>query len=250
VTPTPLTIVIPTLNEAAQIAECVRHVSWAGEVIVVDGGSTDGTADRARDAGARVLLAPGSTIAGQRNLGIAQAAHEWIFALDADERVPPELAAEVDRVVRAPAHQAYSVKRRNYLNGRVVTGGHWGRDWVVRLFRRDRRYLERHVHESLEPVPDTVALTQELVHVPYRDLAHHVQKTLNWSRLGAEELAARGRRAGWSDLMLRPAMRFFRDLILRGGARHGVAGWADAGLAAVGVFTKYLFLWDRNRRDA
>ena len=246
---TPITIVIPTLNEAAQIAECIGQLAWAAEVIVVDGGSSDDTTAQARAAGARVLEAKGGTIAGQRNAGIAQAAHPWVFAVDADERVTPELAQELDRVVRAPAHEAYRVKRRNVLHGRVVTHGRWGRDWVVRLFKRERRYVERKVHEGLEPVPDIGALEHELVHVPYRDLAHHVQKMVVWSRLGAEELAAQGRRAGWSDLTVRPALRLWRELLINGALWQGAAGAASAGMGAVGVFLKYLFLWDLNRRS-
>ena len=111
---TPLTVVIPTLNEASQIGDCVRGLSWAGEVIVVDAGSQDGTGGAAAAAGARVLdgVAPG--IAAQRNAGIAAAHNEWVFALDADERIGPDLAAElvqlqvdvlVDVVVRFPPHR-------------------------------------------------------------------------------------------------------------------------------------------------
>src|SRR5438094_3066882 len=111
---TPLTVVIPTLNEASQIGDCVRGLAWAGEVIVVDAGSKDGTAATAAAAGARVLdgMAPG--IATQRNTGIAAAKHEWVFALDADERIGPALAAELAQVVVAPQHEAYRVKRRNH----------------------------------------------------------------------------------------------------------------------------------------
>src|SRR6202035_4317022 len=87
----PLTIVIPTLNEASQIGEAVSAALWADEVIVVDGGSTDGTPTLARSAGATVLEVPRRTIAAQRNAGIAVARNDWILALDADERVPNEL---------------------------------------------------------------------------------------------------------------------------------------------------------------
>ena len=246
---TPVTVVIPTLNEGWQIADCVRQLAWAAEVIVVDGGSTDDTAAAARGTGATVLEARGVSIAAQRNAGIAAASHEWVFALDADERVSAPLAAEIDAVVRAPAHQTYAVKRRNVLHGRVATRGHWGRDWVVRLFRRGRRFEDKLVHEGLDPGADWGRLRNQLDHIPYRDMDHHVQKMLRWSRLGAVELAARGRRARWVDLALRPASRFWRQLLLHGGLLDGRLGLVEAGMGAMGVFCKYLFLWDLNRRS-
>src|SRR5437867_4040919 len=125
----PVTVVIPTQNEAAQIAECVRGLGWADEVIVVDGRSTDGTRELARAAGARVLdgdAVQGPTIAHQRNAGIGAATHEWVFALDADERVGPELSAELAATVAAPAREAYAVRRRNVLPGEPVRHAGWG----------------------------------------------------------------------------------------------------------------------------
>ena len=98
----PITVVIPTLDEAARIEACLASVRWAGEIIVADGGSTDATVALARAAGATVLERCGPTIAAQRNQAIAQAAHPWVLALDADEVVSPDLAAELGTVVAAP----------------------------------------------------------------------------------------------------------------------------------------------------
>ncbi len=100
--PAPLTVVIPTLNEASQIAECVRGLSWVREVIVVDAGSDDGTAAAATAAGARVLngVAPG--IAAQRNAGIQAASNEWVFALDADERIARGVSREAAQFLSRP----------------------------------------------------------------------------------------------------------------------------------------------------
>ena len=102
----PLTVVIPTLNEADQIGELVASLGWAGEVIVADGGSTDQTIGIATKAGARVLESTGPTIAAQRNAAIAQASNQWILAVDSDERVSEELRQELERVLPARAHAA------------------------------------------------------------------------------------------------------------------------------------------------
>jgi len=245
----PLTIVIPTLNEARQIADCVRGLSWAGEVIVVDAGSQDGTAGAAAAAGARVLdgVAPG--IAAQRNAGITAARNEWVFALDADERIGPELAAELAQVVLAPQHEAYRVKRRNFFHGQVLRRGHWGRDWVVRLFRRARRFGGKTAHPGLEiPASEQGELTHELDHTPYKDLGHHLDKIIAYSRMSAADLAARGRRASFSDVAFRPAFRFWRDYVLSGSVWDGRLGVIHAGMSAASVFFKYAFLWERQRR--
>lgn len=130
---TPLTVIIPTLNEAAQIGECVNQLSWADEVIVADGGSRDGTPELARAAGSRVIELAGRTIAGQRDTAIAAARSRWVLALDADERVTDELREELGRVVAAPRYQVYRLRLRNFQFGREITRGRWGRDWKARL---------------------------------------------------------------------------------------------------------------------
>jgi len=245
--PIPLTVVIPTRNEATQIAECVRHVAWAAEVIVVDGSSTDETAALARAAGAAVLARDGATIAAQRNAGIAAASHEWVFALDADERIGPELAGELARVVAAPAHQAYAVRRRNVYLGKTITRAGWGRDWVVRLFRRELRFIERRVHEGLESVADVGRLAAPLEHVPFRDLTHHLSKADRYSMWAAADLADQGRHARIADVVLRPPARFLRMYVLQLGLLDGWRGAMLAGFGAMTVFLKYARLWERSR---
>src|SRR5881409_1023802 len=165
---TPVTAVIPTLNEASQIADCVRTVTWADEVIVADGGSSDETPRAAASAGAKVLRGTWSTIAAQRNAAIAVARNQWVLAVDADERVGADLAAEINATVHAPAHRAYAVRRANRYAGRTIRFGGWGNDWVVRLFQRDKRYVDIRVHEHLERGSDVGKLRAPLVHTPYR----------------------------------------------------------------------------------
>jgi hypothetical protein len=148
-------------------------------------------------------------------------------------------------VVAAPRHEAYRVKRRNLFYGRVLRRGHWGRDWVVRLFRRDRRFGGKTAHPGLQGATDFGALVQELDHTPYRDLRHHLEKMIAYSRMSAADLAAGGRRASWSDLTLRPAFRFWREYLLHGAVLDGRLGVIHASVSAVGVFLKYAFLWER-----
>jgi glycosyltransferase involved in cell wall biosynthesis len=246
--PTPLTVIIPTLNESAQIGECIGHLGWAGEVIVADGGSRDATVADARRAGARVIESRAATIAGQRNEAIAAAKHEWVYALDADERIGPALAQELAGVVAAPRHQAYAVRRRNVYLGRTMRYAGWGSDWAVRLFRRERRFVERRVHEGLEPVADVGRLAAPVEHLPYRDLSEHLEKVNRYAAWGAQDLWDRGRRARLPDLLVRPPFTFFRTYVLQLGILEGWHGVVLCGLAAVSVFMKYARLWELQRR--
>jgi glycosyltransferase involved in cell wall biosynthesis len=244
-----VTIVIPTLNESAQIGQAVADLSWADEVIVIDGGSTDDTVAIATAAGARVITVCGETIAAQRNAGIAAARNTWILALDADERVSPQLRAELRQVVagRNPTHAAYRMKFRNHYLGRELRHGPWGRDWHVRLFTRERRYVTHRVHEHLESIDDVGALTGPIMHTPYRDISHHVAKIVKYARWGADDLHARGRRAGVWELTARPAWRFVRDYFVFAGWRDGMIGFVAAALSAFAAFLKYALLFARSQ---
>jgi glycosyltransferase involved in cell wall biosynthesis len=243
-------VVIPTRNEADAIAECIRHLDWVDDVVVVDGGSTDDTVARARAAGARVITEGPRGIGEQRNTGIAAARHPWVFALDADERIGRELAQELmDLPLDASPHEAYRVRRRNAFGGRVLRRGHWGNDWVVRLARREFRYGGNPAHPGLQGLSDVGTLTQQLDHRPYRDLTHHVDKLVAYSQMSARALSATGRRARWSDLSLRPPAHFLREYVLRGGFLDGRVGLIQAAMGAIGGFLKYAFLWEQEHRD-
>ncbi len=244
----PITVVIPTRNEAEQIVACIRPLAWADDIVVVDGGSTDDTVALARAAGARVITDGPRGIGEQRNSGIAVAHHGWVFALDADERIGPDLAQELIAVQsgeRGATHEAYRVKRRNAFQGRVLRRGHWGNDWVVRFARHEFRYGGSAVHPGLQGLRDVGTLRQQLDHTPYRDLSHHVQKLIGYAQTSARGLAERGRRARWSDIALRPAAHFWREYLLRGAFLDGRMGVIQAAMGAIGGFLKYAFLWER-----
>ncbi len=239
----PLTVVMPALNEAARIHESIVALAWADEVIVVDGGSSDGTPELARSSGAKVLQVTGVTIAGQRNAGIAAARNRWVLALDVDEHVPETLRAEIESVLAAPKHEAYRLSLRNFYMGRELRHGIWVDDWHVRLFSRERRFVERRVHEELEPVSDVGTLRAQLEHASYRDLAHLLEKITRYAKWGAQDLYDRGRRASFLDITVAPAWRFFREYILYSGWRDGQRGLVLASLSACAALLKFVHLY-------
>ena len=239
--PADLTVVIPVRDEAAQIAEAVTALRWAAEVIVIDGGSTDGTGAIAATAGARVLDGDGLTIGAKRNAGIEVASHRWILALDADERVSDELRERIERIVAEPSHAAYRIRFRNFFLGRELKHGPYGRDRHVRLFTNDRRYTTTNVHERLEAIADVADVDEAIHHRPFRDFPHYVRKVVLYARWGADDLRAQGRRVGYLDLVFRPAWRFVRDYLLWGGWLDGFPGFLVSAYASVGTFLKYCY---------
>ena len=239
----PITVVMPTLNEAAQIRDAVAALAWADEVIVVDGGSSDRTPALARAAGATVMHIADRTIAAQRNAGVATARNRWVLALDADERVTDELRLEFESVLAAPQHAAYRIRMQNIYFGCELRHGGWGRDWHVRLFTRERRFVERRVHEQLEPVSDVGSLSAPLKHTPHRDLTHHLEKMICYARWGAEDLRARGRRANVWDVTAVPMWRFVREYVMYAGWRDGRRGLVVAALSACAALLKYAHLF-------
>ncbi len=241
----PVSVVIPTLEEHERIAEAVgQAAAWADEVIVVDGGSKDETVARAKEAGATVRVMLDATIGAQRNLGASIARNEWVFALDTDERASKELGDELKGVLSAPKHGAYRVRMRNFYLGRERTRGRWGRDWHVRLYRRELRFGSTRVHERLEGTRSVGTLEGPLLHTPYQDLAHHLRKVVTYARWGALDLHTRGKHATAFDLMLRPAWRFMRDYVFYGSFLDGRYGLTTSTLTAYSAFLKYAFLYE------
>ncbi|HWN80808.1 MAG TPA: glycosyltransferase family 2 protein, partial [Candidatus Udaeobacter sp.] len=168
----PLSVLVITLNEAHNLPDCLASVPWADDLLVIDSGSTDGTPDLARAAGARVVEHPFVSAGHQRNWALPLLRHPWCLVVDADERVTPELAAEIQRVVLAdgPA-DGYAMPRRSFFLGTPIHHSGWGRDRVLRLFRRERgRYDDALVHESLELDGRRAELRAPLLHYTYRTL--------------------------------------------------------------------------------
>jgi glycosyltransferase involved in cell wall biosynthesis len=247
-----ITATIITLNEAENIRAACESVAWADEVLVVDAKSNDATREIAAECGARVIEREWPGFAAQKQFAAENAAHEWIFSLDADERVSDDLRASIAALREAdPAHLAdgYRVARRSFYMGRWIRGGGWYPDYQLRLYRRERgRWAGAYVHESVKM--DTGArvdnLQGDLHHFSVLDAAHHHRMIgERYAPLAAQQMFEAGRRTTPFTIALAAPSAFLRSFLLKGGFRDGVAGLAIASFAAHHAFLKHVLLWEK-----
>jgi len=244
-----LTVTVITRDEAAHIEAALDSVAWADEVVVVDSGSTDGTADLARRHGARVEVRGWPGYSAQKNYAASIASHDWILSLDADERVSPELAAEIKGLLAAePAARGYRVPRVSFYLGRWIRGTDWYPDYQLRLYdRRAGEWNGRRVHESVALAGTPGRLEHDLQHFPYRDISHHLQTIDRYTTLAAEQMRADGRTISLAGLILHPPFAFLRNYILRGGVLLGRVGFVVSALNSYYVFLKLAKAWALDR---
>jgi glycosyltransferase involved in cell wall biosynthesis len=245
-----LSAVLITLDEERRLGAALESVSFCDEVLVVDAGSRDRTLDVARQAGARVLVhTPWPGFVAQRNYAIGAARHDWILALDADERVTPALRAEIESLASPGfAHAGYRVPRVTFYLGRWIRRTDWYPDRQLRLFDRRRgQWQGGLVHESVKVEGSTGRLSGEIEHRPYADISEHVRTIDRYTSLWADDAARAGRRAGRAALALTPAWSFFRNYVLKGGVLLGEAGWTISMLAAYYTLLKLAKLRERRR---
>jgi glycosyltransferase involved in cell wall biosynthesis len=246
-----LTVTVITYNEADHIAAALDSVSWADEIIVVDSHSTDGTADIARARATRVIVRDWPGYSEQKNFAADQASNDWVMSMDADERVTPELAAEIRKLLQhEPAARGYRVRRVSRYLGRWIRSTDWFPDYQLRLYdRRAGRWNGARIHESFKLAAGVPAhLKGELQHYAYRDIRHHLQKIDAYTTLIAEEWQAQGRQASAVRIALHPPMAFLRNYVLRRGFTDGIPGLVISILNSYYVFLKFAKLWERQRR--
>lgn len=246
-----LSVTIITKDEAANIAGALESVDWADERLVVDSGSTDETTSIARRYTDRVSTRDWEGYGAQKNHAAGLARHDWILSLDADERVSPELAEEIRALLsRGPAAHGYRLPRVTHHLGRWIRSTDWYPDYQLRLYdRRVARWSTQLVHESVAVDGAVGTLRHELQHYAYRNLSHHLATIDRYTTLAAQQMHARGRRAGLLDLTVHPPLAFLRNYALRTGLRDGIPGLIVSLMNAYYVFLKFAKLWELQRRE-
>jgi glycosyltransferase involved in cell wall biosynthesis len=241
-----LSVVIVTLNEETRIRDCLESVKWADEIVVFDSLSQDRTVDICREYTSKIWQREYQGGGPMRNLAIAETTGDWIFTIDADERVTPELRAEIERTLVAPTTVAYDVPRKSYFLGKWIKHCGWWPDYVLRLFRKDRgRYDDRLAHAKVLADGPIGRLENPLLHYSYENLSDYIAKVNHRT-----SLMAQGDSKPTSVLMgcLHMIGRFFASYFLQGGFLDGKEGLVLSVLAAHYVFLKHMKAWEAGRR--
>lgn len=246
----PLTVLIPCKNEESNIAECIASVrGLADEILIADSGSTDQTLAIVRGTdGCRIIQREYVDSGNFKNWAIPQAQHEWILIVDADERVPPELQAEIRLCLRTePAVDGFAIFRANHFMGHPIRHTSWGRDRVIRLFRRSvGRYREYTDHTEIDlPAERVGRLRQRLIHYTCWQYDPYLRKMLHYTEQQAELWYRQGRRPSLLRLMCQGPLRFFRSYVLELGFLDGLPGFQISILTGFYSFLKQARLWQK-----
>jgi glycosyltransferase involved in cell wall biosynthesis len=249
----PLSAVLIAQNEESKLGDALASVAFCDEVVLVDSGSTDGTRALAEAAGARVVVnAPWPGFVAQRDFATRAARHDWVLALDADERVGRALREEV-QALRARGLDAagYRIPRVAWYLGRWIRGTDWYPDWQIRLFDRTRGGWQGDlVHESVAVRGPVGRLRGELEHHPYADISDHLRKIDSYTTLWARQARAAGRRSNVVDTFAGASWAFLRNYVLKRGFLLGSAGLIVSVLNTHYTFAKLAKLREMERTGA
>ena len=246
----PLSAVLITRNAAAVLAPCLESLAFADEIVVVDSGSSDGTAEIARRYGARLVQKEWLGFGQQKQYAVDQARHDWVLCLDADETVSPQLAASIQAALAAPVSPVYRMPRRNRFLGRWLSHGEGYPDWSPRLFNRmNARWSDDLVHEKVLYAVTPGTLQGDLLHDSSDDLTAYLERQNRYTTLAARQAYELGRSAGFFHILMSPVVRFFKFYVFRLGFLDGMPGLLHISIGCMNSYLKYAKLIELRKAD-
>src|SRR5512143_1517684 len=249
-----LSIALITHNEEKNIRRTLESVKWADEIVVVDSGSTDGTAAICREYGAKVVHQDWLGFARQKNLAIDRTSGDWVLSLAADEPIEPELAQEIRGIITSPQPlDGYRIPRKTIFLGKQIRHGGWYPDYNLRLFRKGRgRFEERVVHEAIRVQGRIGNVEHAILHHAYPDLASYMDSINRYSSLAVDVMREKGIsrvQTGGINILFRPVLTFVLKYFLRFGFLDGKHGLVLNLFHSYYVFAKYAKAWECRTAD-
>lgn len=246
--PNTISATVITKNEAGNIADCLECLSWVDEIVVVDSGSTDATVDIAKRYTDKVYVETWRGQGAQKNRAIELANGPWILSIDADERIPSDLATEIRKAIGThPAH-VFSIRRKNMYQDRWIRHSGWWPDWVIRVFRKEHaRFSDHIIHESIRSNAPVKKLAHAIIHHSFTSAQDFIHRAAWYARHKAVEMHRNGRRASVWTAVSHAGYAFWHTYVIRLGVLDGAAGLLIAVSNGVGVFYRYMILRDLNR---
>ncbi len=247
-----ITGVIVAKNEAETIVNSIETLRWCDDILVIDSGSTDETAAVAEATGVRVVGFSHPSMAKIRNEALKRIKTDWLFYLDADERVTPVLAREVMVNLETSTASALRLKRQNVHYGRVFRHGGWQDDYVTRVFKKaDFQKWYGKIHESPKFLGELITLNSPLIHLTHRNTVDGLKKTISWTPIEAELLYKSGAQpVKLLTLLRKGGLEFIRRGIFKQGYRDGLAGWIEALVQGMNRMLVYIQLWELQQQPS
>jgi len=241
---TKLSIVIVAKNESKNIYECVRSAAFADEILVVDSGSTDDTISLAKSAGARIIKKKWVGYGPQQNIAINASKGDWIFSLDADERISAKLANEIIQAIKEDTFYVYNVPRKSLFVSKFIDYSGWRPDYTKRLFKKGfAKFTEHEVHAHLSTKYKIGKLENPIIHFSYRDLESVINKMNLYSTGGARDNLKSGKNGSLRKAIFHGLWAFFRTYFIRAGFLDGKEGVMLAIANAEVTYYRYLKLY-------
>lgn len=239
-----LTALVLTYNEEDNISDCLESISWIERVIVVDSYSEDRTKEICQQyENVDFYQNEFEDFAAQRNFALNKVNSDWVFVIDADERVTPELENEIKAVLHSPAAEGYEIARKNYFLGKWIKYCGWYPDYTLRLFKSKYRY-QGIVHESPQIDGKVEKLENDFIHYTYKDLESYVAKMNQYTTLDAQKKFERGKKVGITYILFRPLIEFVKKYIFKKGFLLGSQGLILSMLSIFYQFLKTVKLWE------
>lgn len=242
----PISVYVLTFNNLRTIERCLKSLSWAEELVVVDSGSTDGTFDVCKQYTDKACQVAWKGHRDQYQYAADLTTGEWIMFVDADEEVSPELVEEIRVKLKDGAEgvDGFFVYRRTYYLGRWIRYGGWYPDGEIRLYRRDKGRWEGALHAKVVVNGSVSTLKGQYLHYTYRDISDQIQTIDKYSRIAAEDMVQSGKKFSLFKLLFHPPFRFFKEYVLKSGFRDGLPGLIIVVSTMFYVFIKYAKLWE------
>lgn len=249
-----ISVVISAFNEEKNIEKCLKSLSFADEIVVVDNQSTDKTEDLAKKYTKNVFTQKNNPkqIDIQKNFGFEKVTGDWILSIDADEEVTPELKDEIKKILNSkPSSIAningFWIPRKNFMfNKWIKENTGWYPDYQLRLFRKGKgKYKSQHVHEDLEVAGETERLKEHLIHHNYDSISQYVQKVMIYAPNEAENKLENGYIFSYFDAIRFPLADFLNWFFARKGYKDGFHGFILALMQAFYHFLVFAFIWEK-----
>ena len=247
-----LSVIIITLNEGTNIRACLESVAWADEIIVVDAQSDDETEAICREFTDKVFVRSWPGYAAQKEFALQQSTSSWVLNIDADERVHPELAEEIQQILNdETANDGYLIPRRSFFLSKWIRHCGWYPGYQLRLFRKAKTKVSQvHVHEGFLVDGSIGKLRGDIDHYSHPSLFQSLAKLDKYSSLEALDRFASRKRIRWYDFFLHPLSNFLLKYVRQKGFLEGMHGFLLSWISALLKMVLYMKMWRLQKQAA